>query len=86
MYFTRKAIGEISHLLQRLQRLGVDLGDVVGLCDGVEVLADRIHVHHAVIGHFDASEVREESEGEARLRSCVIIPLCYYTARTQRWY
>lgn len=48
------------HLLHSLQGVGIHLGDVVGLCHGVEVLTDWIDVHHAVVCHLYASEVGEE--------------------------
>lgn len=54
------------YLLQCLQGVGVHFSDVVGFCDSIKVLTNRVHVHQAVVCHLDSLEVREKPRGKKR--------------------
>lgn len=54
------------YLLQCLQGVGIHFCDVVGFCDSIKILTNRVNIHQAVVCHLNTLEVREEPRSKKR--------------------
>lgn len=54
------AWGSVYYLFEGLQSVCIHFSDIVGLCDSIEVFADRVDIHQAVVCYLNTFEVSEE--------------------------
>lgn len=54
------------YLLQCVQGVCVHFCDIVGFCDSIKVLTNRVNIHQAVVCHLNALEVREKPRSKKR--------------------
>lgn len=54
------------YLLQCVQGVGIHFSDIVGFCDSIKVLTNRVDIHQAVVCHLHTLEVGEKPRNRKR--------------------